>query len=360
MNSLKRILKAHDESNPGDYGKITLAVCNTVERALQTFNELKKSRVSQELELVHSRFRPAERDSWRKRFLTRDACKPNVDRIIIATQVVEAGVDISATCLVTELAPWPSLVQRFGRCARYGGKGQVIVIDRGHDEKVSAPYLPHELESAWNSIQTLKNVEVKAIEEFEQALTSDARAILYPYAPAHLLMRNEFDELFDTTPDLTGADVDISRFIRTGDERDVQVFWHSIPKDASPSDELQPHRRELCSVPFLKCRDWLCGPETKSNRKPKLRSGIRAWVWDWIDGKWIEPKRENLLPGRVILVDAACGGYDPAAGFDPDSKKEVLPVTTVSTLPREQSTDADQTRRRRRPKPYSLEDDCLP
>ena len=37
-----------------------------------------------------------------------------VDRIIVATQVVEAGVDISATTLVTELSPWSSLVQRFG------------------------------------------------------------------------------------------------------------------------------------------------------------------------------------------------------------------------------------------------------
>jgi CRISPR-associated endonuclease/helicase Cas3 len=28
----------------------------------------------------------------------------------VATQVVEAGVDISARTLITELAPWPGLV----------------------------------------------------------------------------------------------------------------------------------------------------------------------------------------------------------------------------------------------------------
>ena len=45
--------------------------------------------------------------------------KDRAGRIVVATQVVEAGVDISARTLVTELAPWSSLVQRFGRVARY-------------------------------------------------------------------------------------------------------------------------------------------------------------------------------------------------------------------------------------------------
>ncbi|MBV5323351.1 CRISPR-associated helicase/endonuclease Cas3, partial [bacterium] len=73
-----------------------------------------------ELRLVHSRFRPAERATWRTDFLCREACGPEVKRIIVATQVVEAGVDISAVLLITDLAPWSSLVQRFGRCARWG------------------------------------------------------------------------------------------------------------------------------------------------------------------------------------------------------------------------------------------------
>ncbi len=40
------------------------------------------------------------------------------DGIVIATQAVEAGVDVSARLLITELAPWSSLVQRMGRCNR--------------------------------------------------------------------------------------------------------------------------------------------------------------------------------------------------------------------------------------------------
>ena len=306
--SRERILAEHADVPAGDFGRITLVVCNTVDRACRTFDALRTAGRTGGLELVHSRFRPAEREGWRERFLSRSACTPEVDRIIVATQVVEAGVDLSAGCLMTELAPWPSLVQRFGRCARYGGSGKVLVVDRGRDEASAAPYQSEELESAWEALQQLteQGVGIAAIEAHEESLSPEARARLYPFAPSHLLLRREFDELFDTTPDLTGADLDISRFIRSGDERDLQVFWLDLAKDESPSAKRHPHRRELCAVPFLKARDWLCGEETKTNRKPKLRSGIRAWVWDWIDGEWIagypgeSVSRSRRLRGRGL------------------------------------------------------------
>ena len=40
--------------------------------------------------------------------------------IVVATQVVEAGIDLNAAVLVTEAAPWPCVVQRAGRCNRTG------------------------------------------------------------------------------------------------------------------------------------------------------------------------------------------------------------------------------------------------
>jgi len=89
--------------------------------------------------LIHSRFRPAERESLNEKLTSKQ--KPD-EQIIVATQVVEAGVDISARLLVTELAPWPSLVQRFGRCHRYGELaegGNVWWLDLT-DEKTAKPY----------------------------------------------------------------------------------------------------------------------------------------------------------------------------------------------------------------------------
>ncbi|HZZ42843.1 MAG TPA: CRISPR-associated helicase Cas3' [Tepidisphaeraceae bacterium] len=327
----ERILKEHSKLTDGETGKITLVVCNTVDRACETFEALRELGRAEGLELVHSRFRSEERERWRNEFLSKASCARGVDRIIVATQVVEAGVDISAGCLITELAPWPSLVQRFGRCARYGGSGNVLVVDRGHDEKQSTPYNADELASAWEAIQQLNDIGIASLEKYEESLAQDAREKLYPYSPAHLLLRKEFDELFDTTPDLTGADIDISRFIRSGEERDLQVFWINVEKDKKgvthrPPEDYRPHRRELCAVPFLKARDWLCGEESKTNRKPRLRGGMRAWIWDWIDGEWVIATREMLVPGRVVCVSSDSGGYRIQLGFDPNSGDPVPPV----------------------------------
>lgn len=335
----KRILAEHDATIPGDHGRITLVVCNTVDRACETFDALRAAGRATGIELVHSRFRPAERKDWRDRFLSRSCCSRDSDRIIVATQVVEAGVDISAGCLITELAPWPSLVQRFGRCARYGGTGRVIVIDRGRDEATAAPYTSEELESAWESLGSVPEVGIGGLESHEESLSPQARARLYPYEPSQLLLRREFDELFDTTPDLTGADLDISRFIRSGDERDLQVFWLNLENDKPPPPQRRPHRLELCAVKFLKVRDWLCGEETKTNRKPKLRNGFRAWVWDWLKGEWTDVTRASLLPGRIVCVAAACGGYRPDRGFDPLSQTAVTPVPPPAISPDLQALD---------------------
>ena len=270
---------------------------------------------------MHSRFRPAERAIWREEFLNRDACGPEINRIVVSTQVIEAGVDFSASLLVTELAPWPSLVQRFGRCARWGGEGKVLIADFEHkDDKKAAPYSMAELDAAREACNTLSDVgsiHLEAFEENNHALLPS----LYPYNPRHLLLRHELDELFDTTPDLSGADIDISRFIRSGDERDVQVFWANIDENA-PSSTLKPTRDELCAIPFLKAREWLC----KSSKSENLKPDFRAWVWDWLDRKWRPAKRRDMHPGQTLLVESCVGGYRCDCGWDPKSRAPVEPV----------------------------------
>jgi len=366
----KQVAKTHVDEGRGMVGP-TLVVVNTVERAVQVFSALSRDKSLQgtDLRLVHSRFRPFERSTWQEEFLHKTACGQGVDRVIGATQVVDAGVDISAVLLITELAPWANLVQRFGRCARWGGTARVIVADipaalartavdaagakfenlrrKGKavnreeiaevaERKAAIPYQLEAVRAAHAALDLLPDVAPLHIDAFEEQ-HPELLGSLYPFEPKHLLLRHELEELFDTTPDLTGADIDISRFIRSGDERDLGIFWAELPKDGSPDSKLRPAREALCAVPFLKARDWLCG----QGKASKLKAGMHAWVWNWLDGKWDRAERRDLYPGQTVLVDARCGGYVKETGWAPESSTPVRPVD-LGDLPIDEQADAAQ------------------
>lgn len=332
------VAEAHLAAGRGAAGP-TLVVVNRVETAGEVFAALAAHKLLKgtAMRLVHSRFRPAERAGWREAFLNRAACSPGTDRIVVATQVVEAGVDMSAAVLVTELAPWPSLVQRFGRAARWGGTAQLVVADGQKDEKAALPYALPELCAAREALQMLHDGSPRELEAFEDT-HPELLPGLYPYEPRHLLMRNELDELFDTSADLSGADIDISRFIRTGAERDLQVFWRDVAADLrKPPDALRAHRDELCSVPFLRAQEWLCGKGQGQN----LDKGMRAWVWDWVEGEWARAERRQLYPGQTVLVASECGGYDAQHGWLPKSTARVTPVAATAPGTAENAAAAD-------------------
>jgi CRISPR-associated endonuclease/helicase Cas3 len=46
----------------------------------------------------------------------------------------------------------------------------------------------------------------------------DLREVPYPFLPKNVLRRRDLLDLFDTTPDLSGYDLDVSRFIRSENE----------------------------------------------------------------------------------------------------------------------------------------------
>ena len=338
----REIRDRHLASGRGEAGP-TLVVMNTVDRAVDVWEALTQDAAlaGTDRRLVHSRFRPHERSVWKTDFLNRAACGPHTDRIIVATQVIEAGVDISSSLLVTESAPWPNLVQRFGRCARWGGSGQILIV-KIESLKTTLPYDEPAVTAAEDALRQLAaesidgppQVSPLSLEGFEEA-HPELLPELYPYEPPHLLLRHELDELFDTTPDLSGADIDISRFIRSGDERDLHVFWAEVePKTRAPAAEVRPSRNALCAVPFLKARDWLLKPKSDA-----FLPGKRAWVWDFQDGAWRSAKRNDLYPGQTLLVAADSGGYEPTRGFWPDSG----PVMPVASDPAPLDEQADET-----------------
>jgi CRISPR-associated endonuclease/helicase Cas3 len=307
----KEISTAHKKA-----GGRTLIVVNTVARARELHTavrrELKAAGIAIEPVLIHSRFRPPDRKKQIDQMLDQPSER---GVIVISTQVVEAGVDVSARTLFTELAPWSSLVQRFGRCNRRGSeddRARAFWIDLPDDEKerekVCHPYELPDLARSQGLLRDCKDVGPASLETipFEE-----------PFQHKWVIRRRDFIELFDTTPDLAGNDIDIDRYVRDVEESDVRVFWREWPAEQPPSaDEPRPRRDELCSVPIGGFRHFV---------KDSERRGF-AYRWDYLDHKWVGVTQDRIYPGQIYVLHAKVGGYAHSEGWNIDAKDPVAPV----------------------------------
>lgn len=194
-------------------GKRVLIICNTVSTAQSVYEELQKKIKKQHFHalilLLHSRLTKTERlkrEMLSRCLMSRQKCaicgkgenKPlalpiyfisrtgeieyeifcencgseetqskRVDSVfVVATQVVEAGLDITSDLLITECAPLDSLVQRIGRCARFlNEKGEIMLSY--HDE-AWLPYPKKLAENAWKTIKKYQNDLPNAFTDFVQ------------------------------------------------------------------------------------------------------------------------------------------------------------------------------------------------
>lgn len=303
-------------SEKHERGTLTAVIVNTVERSQDIYRALNnRGWVSVEAKtvLIHSRFRGRDREEKRE-ILSQRVDESGPGRIVVATQAIEAGVDISARSLITELAPWPSLVQRFGRCNRKGEheQGEIFWVDKGERSQDTAPYDPNTVEPARQLMRSL---------EGKSAGPSDIEALGDVMADAdHLTVIRKRDVvgLFDTTPDLSGSYLDVSQYVRGMDERDVTVFWREIPERGPGEEEPSPTHSEIVSVSrFSKgFDDYLKGEKR------------RAWRWDYLDGQWRPVQPRDIHVGMTLMLDAAQGGYSPQIGWDPSNREamEVIPT----------------------------------
>jgi CRISPR-associated endonuclease/helicase Cas3 len=241
---------------------------------------------------VHSRFRLAERQKLGEIL---QSGPPPEGRIVVATQVVEAGVDIDARTMFTELAPWPSLVQRFGRCNRKGDfdQAEVYWLDLPDLRRHAAPYDEQPL------LQARERLEKR-----EGQSVGPANLPEYQDNTAHqaVLRRRDLVGLFDTTADLSGNYLDVSRFVRGNDDTDVSVFWREF--DAEPPDDLPPPQpRELCNIRVDYISQYLS------------KRGRQVWRWDDLDEAWQPLQANDVRPGQTLLLRSKDGGYSESLGW---------------------------------------------
>lgn len=281
-------------------GGLTLLIVNTVKAARAVHRAIVRLGPTVEVRLLHSQFRPVDR------IPTMDALaagNPPDGRIVVATQVVEAGIDIDADVLITEVAPWSSMIQRAGRCNRAGR-----IDDAELWWVMPAKEPPYQGDDLAESERALAALEGERITSEALGRVEVATKPLNPLT----LRRSDFFGLFDTSPDLSGHDLDIAPYVRDVDELSIQIAWLEWEGGAPPDDIRLPAPDYRCRVPLSGVREL-------------IKAGKLVWRFDPVARGWRTiDARSPARPGDVLLLKASAGGYDRAVGFDPTAKKPVL------------------------------------
>jgi CRISPR-associated endonuclease/helicase Cas3 len=323
-------------------GRMTLVVLNTVASAkcwfsclaeeIQTRTKGEKIGPQPEIYLLHSRFRPYDRQKKMSALLEfirqQDRATGALDGhpgiVIVATQVIEAGFDISAVRLWSEIAPWPSCIQRLGRLNREGTQPDATAAfwmpkaDVKEENASGAPnanrvgpYEKADLDRAEKLLDRLSGLLPG--ERYRQALDivllSEESRIALQFEPEAVLRPDDMYGLFSTEPDLAGGFTNVSLFVRDQDRNaDVQIFWRAFePKRGPSAGEPFAMREELALIPFYEIRRYLGNKEG-------------AWEWDFEQGRWERRCKTDVHPGMTLLLASSQGGYSEDLGWTGDNR----------------------------------------
>lgn len=302
------------------HNKRSMVICNTVSRAQEMairLNNLKIERgLNTEVILLHSRFLPGDRKGIEGRltdlFGPPDKRLKDADAILVSTQVVEAGLDISCENLHTEIAPANSIIQRAGRCARYSGEdGKVWIypLQLKDDGKFTSttPYKKELVESTWNTLidfQDKGHIDFKLERELLEKVHGkrDLDSIKKVDWAYH---RREMKKAWQD-----GDYSLLRRLIRDIDS--VPVLVHDNPEKI----DLR-HRPEFLSVPRSTLLSWWNDiPEEKRNGAAKAiylddkEERESEWQWRSIDSK------ESLLSAPfLVALNPDLTTYSPLYGL---------------------------------------------
>lgn len=313
-------------------GRLVLVFVNQVKRARELHARLsERAGDGTEILLVHARMRPHDRQTITKAL---ESPAPPGGRVVVSTQVLEAGVDLDADALFTELCPWPSLVQRFGRLNRSGMRPSTQDVNCGTREPAKAvifePLSPARKEKESESEYEERRKRELSL-PYDTRSVEDARGLLRKIADEHarsvspetlsklqialplegpVLRRFDLDDLFDTDPDLAGGHTDVTPYLRAADrDVDAYVLWRRIEGGLDADEQVPLHRDELCPVPFYEAQKVFAEREVWLLTLATGRKGRAAWR---------KARGTEIHAGDTVMVDVAVGGYRGDTGWTGD------------------------------------------
>ncbi len=330
-------------------GTQTLVVLNTVERAKAMYDALAKLRTKAALAkllLVHSRFRPAEREQLNRELQEKGAAA--ADRIIVATQVVEAGVDISARTLITELAPWASIVQRVGHAIapavnRTTGRGWSTGSTFQATTRRLVRTVPMISRSPVSSCRSLKAKTFRRVRSTRSRKSrrlrcrSSTSMSFVDVICSTCSTRRRICPAMTSISNASSA-VTIQKLMCRCFGGKSQQTAHLMKNPGPTARTLQRTNRGCPRFPCI---------AQQENREA-------AFAWDHLEEKWMKIDPQRVRPGMVILLRTSSGGYSEL-GWDPASSSDVETVVLAEGMPeqmREEAAGSDI--RSELPVPYSI------
>ena len=156
IDTLDRLIDDIDKIARLAKSKKVLVVANTVESAVLIYRRLEKKVPRSRLILLHGKFMYRDRLTKEQDIDSLEA-RPHV---LVTTQVCEVSLDVSYGVMFTEIAPLPSLVQRFGRVNRYGKVTEKdnVYIYKEYRKNYSERYYPYEEKDMFLSKQILNEL----------------------------------------------------------------------------------------------------------------------------------------------------------------------------------------------------------
>jgi len=333
----------------------SLVICNTVLRAQQLYWQIKPEAEARGIEVVllHSRLTAEDRRQRSLRVMRELGPAPDTweagetygwkhgtyygkNLIVVATQVVEVGLDISVRTLHTEIAPANSLVQRAGRCARFEQQvGTVIVYDlpprKGDPSGKKVTALPYDERLCDTTFAAFDLLDLqKPVGYLEEQALIDA---VHTEEDRDLLARFRQQQDYITKRIIQSHQEQtrsvVSELIR--DVAQVQILIHDKPETAIQTEpwkwqSFAMHPASLASrLATLEERrqqsgpSWLCKEvvvvQGENGAEADARQPTRYTWTDFLAGGDAKLVAQRLQMALMVALPSQLATYHPELGF---------------------------------------------
>lgn len=316
----------------------SIAVCNTVDRAITLYKELiragcrplsveegpaaaRNPSKTPHVILLHSRYEHRHRKEKEKLILREFGrakghyCFESL--ILVATQIVEVGLNVTCETLHTEIAPAAAVLQRAGRCARFEEEtGEVFIYDVPSGAHRHAPYRGAEeqlCEATWRALRERSGTTLDY--EGEQDLIDQ----VHTPADAKLLdtVKRRGGDLHRRIIKSMATHELAQRRVLVRDIESRTVIVHDAPEQLG-----DPFRCEGFSVSIGTLKSWWDALQTGANlgapwiaKYPALRQQGGEYGQQ-TEYDWKPVRREQDLSSTSLVVVHPCLiSYDADLGF---------------------------------------------